>query len=62
VFGKSTKKLNLNRETVRALSGREMQTVVGGLMSGASHGCSCTCNWPFTKQCPGNFAPRAVAL
>lgn len=58
-----TKKLSLNKETVRALTATEMTRVVGGLRSGASHGCSCSCNATFctceTGVCPkydGGFA------
>jgi len=59
------KKLSLNKETVRALSGAEMTAVAGGLMSGGSHGCSCSCNATFctceTGVCPKKYG-GALAL
>jgi natural product precursor len=42
VFKNSQKKLSLNKETVRALSGKEMQGIMGGRMG--DHGATCTCN------------------
>lgn len=43
VFEKKIKKLSLNKESVRVLTSQEQAKVNGGLMSGGSHGCSCTC-------------------
>jgi natural product precursor len=58
----NSKKLRLNKETIRALSGTEMQGIAGGrgpVGSGASHGCSCTCNCPKSDVCP-KVAPVAM--
>jgi hypothetical protein len=47
---RSKKKLNLNKETVRALSGTEMLGLVGGAFNGAivahcsDHCCTKSCN------------------
>ena len=43
MFEKKIKKLSLNKESVRVLTSQEQAKVNGGLMSGGSHGCSCTC-------------------
>ncbi len=40
---KNVKKLSLNKETIRALSGAEMQGVVGGRLANRTHPCTCTC-------------------
>ena len=41
MFKDNVKKLSLNKETVRALSGTEMQRIMGGRMG--EHGETCTC-------------------
>ena len=51
MFG-NKKKLSLNKETVRALSGNEMQGLVGGMLYNKSHGCTCTCKCEPTVVCP----------
>lgn len=39
----NVKKLSLNKETVRALSGKEMQRIMGGRLDGHGETCTCKC-------------------
>jgi natural product precursor len=50
VFKNVPKKLSLNKETVRVLSGSEMQRILGGRMD--DHGATCTCNCKTLINCP----------
>ena len=43
MFKNSQKKLSLNKETVRTLSGKEMQGIMGGRMGGHGETCTCKC-------------------
>ncbi len=63
MFGNASRKLRLNKETVRALSGHEMQGLVGGRLvaSGASHGCTCTCKCEPTIVCFSKACDPIVA-
>jgi hypothetical protein len=50
VFGRSDRKLSLKKETLRALNGAQLQTIVGGaviLACGSHH-----CTPKFTDACP----------
>jgi hypothetical protein len=53
----SKRKLELNRETIRALTAREMSGVAGGRLADPTVGCSETC--PTGGYCP---APPLTAV
>jgi len=50
VLKNNVKKLTLNKETVRGLSGAEMQRIMGGRLAG--HGETCTCKCVTLINCP----------
>jgi hypothetical protein len=62
MFGEKKRKLSLNRETVRAPTGREMQRVVGGqlfdptVIACTTGACTCTC------KCTGDFNMERILL
>ena len=59
MFG-NKKKLSLNKETVRALSGNEMQGLVGGMI--LVHGGTCTCKCAPTLVCSVTCLPPKTAV
>lgn len=67
MFGRTTRKLTLRKETLRALSDAQLQTVVGGgavLAACGTHHCTpkFTDNCPTFHNCPSDACPAWTIL
>lgn len=66
-MNKKTRKLSLNKETLRNLQGNEMRGVVGGVTNGRLCTNTCpetaSCNWTecFTDQCSASGCPSGMS-
>ena len=65
-MNKKVRKLQLNRETLRHLEGRDLQGIVGGATLGRCGTYTCpetvSCNWTecFSDQCSASGCPSGL--